>query len=76
IRMLIDRGAILRREGGWTAGVEMDSVEIPDNLEGLLMARIDRLPDEAKHILRVAAVIGRQFPLRVLEYVLEKGPEP
>jgi class 3 adenylate cyclase len=76
IRMLIDRGAILRREGGWTAGVEIDSVEIPDNLEGLLMARIDRLPDEAKHILRVAAVIGRQFPLRVLEYVLEKGPEP
>ena len=76
IRMLIDRGAILRREGGWTAGVEIDSVEIPDNLEGLLMARIDRLPDEAKHILRVAAVIGRQFPLRVLEYVLEKGLEP
>jgi class 3 adenylate cyclase len=75
IRMLIDRGAILRREGGWTAGAEIESVEIPDNLEGLLMARIDRLPDEAKHILRVAAVIGRQFPLRVLEYVLEKGPE-
>jgi class 3 adenylate cyclase len=75
IRMLIDRGAILRREGGWTAGVEIDSVEIPDNLEGLLMARIDRLPDEAKHILRVAAVIGRQFPLRVLQYVLEKGQE-
>ena len=74
VRMLIDRGAIVRREGGWTAGTEIDSVEIPDNLEGLLMARIDRLPDEAKHILRVAAVIGRQFPLRVLEYVLERGP--
>ena len=73
VRMLIDRGAVVRRDGGWTAGAEIDSVEIPSNLEGLLMARIDQLPDEAKHILRVAAVIGRQFPLRVLEYVLERG---
>lgn len=72
IRMLIDRGAIARRNGGWMAGTEIHKVEIPDNLEGLLMARIDRLPDEAKHILRVAAVIGRQFPVRVLEYVLER----
>jgi class 3 adenylate cyclase len=76
IRMLIDRGAIVRQNGGWMAGAEIDRVEIPDNLEGLLMARIDRLPDEARHILRVAAVIGRQFPLRVLEYVLERGLAP
>jgi predicted ATPase len=76
IRMLIDRGAIVRQEAGWMVGAEIDTVEIPDNLEGLLMARIDRLPDEAKHILRVAAVIGRQFPLRVLEYVLERGLAP
>jgi len=76
IRMLIDRGAIVPGDGGWTAGAEIDRVKIPDNLEGLLMARIDRLPDEAKHILRVAAVIGRQFPLRVLEYVLEKELAP
>jgi predicted ATPase len=75
IRMLIDRGAIVRGDKGWMAGAEIDRVKIPDNLEGLLMARIDRLPDEAKHILRVAAVIGRQFPLRVLEYVLERGLE-
>jgi len=49
------------------------SLEIPDNLEGLLTARIDRLPEEAKYILRVAAVIGRQFPVKVLEYVLSRG---
>jgi predicted ATPase len=75
IRMLIDRGAIVHREEGWVAGKEIETVEIPDNLEGLLMARIDRLPDETKRILRVAAVIGRQFPVRVLEYVLQQGLE-
>ena len=41
----------------------------------MLMARIDRLPDEVKHTLRVASVIGRQFPVKVLERVLAGGPE-
>jgi class 3 adenylate cyclase len=75
IRMLIDRGAIVRQNGGWVAGAEIETVEIPDNLQGLLMARIDRLPEAAKHTLRVASVIGRQFPVRVLEYILDRGAE-
>jgi len=71
IRMLIDRGALIRQEGHWVAGAQIASVDIPDNLQSLLLARIDRLPEEVRHTLRVAAVIGRQFPVRVLSYVLE-----
>lgn len=70
IRMLIDRGVIIQRDGGWFAEREINEVEIPDNLQGLLMARIDRLPEEVRDTLRIAAVIGRQFPLRVLAEVL------
>jgi predicted ATPase len=73
IRMLIDRGAIVQSGETWVAGKEITKVEIPDNLQGLLLARIDRLPDEAKHTLRVASVIGRQFSVKVLEQVLGKG---
>ncbi len=75
IRMLIDRGAIFRQGGSWAAGKEINTVEIPDNLQGLLLARIDRLPEDVKRTLRVAsviAVIGRQFSVRVLEQVLER----
>jgi predicted ATPase len=75
IRMLIDRGAIIQENGNWIAGAQIEEVDIPDNLQSLLLARIDRLPDEVKHTLRVASVIGRQFPLRVLERVLV-GEEP
>jgi class 3 adenylate cyclase len=70
IRMLIDRGAIIQENGNWIAGAQIDEVDIPDNLQSLLLARIDRLPDEVKHTLRVASVIGRQFPLSVLEQIL------
>jgi predicted ATPase len=72
IRMLIDRGAILFEDNRWHAGAGIEVVEIPDNLQGLLLARIDRLPEEVKQTLRVAAVIGRQFPVKVLEHVLAR----
>jgi class 3 adenylate cyclase len=70
VRMLIERGAIERREKRWVATSEVGTVDIPETLHGLLLARIDQLPDDAKRSLRVAAVIGRQFPVRVLERVL------
>ena len=73
IRMLIDRDAIVRRGGDWVAGAGIEEIEIPDNLQSLLLARIDRLPEDVRHTLRVAAVIGRQFPVKVLESVLQGG---
>ena len=73
IRMLIDRGAIVKKGVGWIAGKEIENVEIPDNLQGLLLARIDRLPEDVKRTLRVASVIGRQFSVRVLEEVLSRS---
>ena len=71
IRMLIDRGAIVREGERWVATDRVTGVEIPDTLHGLLLARIDRLPQESKRTLRVASVIGRQFAVTVLERVLE-----
>lgn len=73
VRMLIGRGVIVLRDDRWTATADVGAIEIPETLHGLLLARIDQLPDAAKRSLRVAAVIGRQFPVRVLERVLEEG---
>jgi predicted ATPase len=68
--MLIEHGAIVHHDERWTANETISRVEIPDTLHGLLLARIDQLPEDAKRSLRVASVIGRQFPVRVLERVL------
>jgi predicted ATPase len=74
VRMLIERGVIVAADDRWVATDEVAGVEIPETLHGLLLGRIDRLPDSAKRSLRIAAVIGRQFPVRVLERVVG-GPE-
>ena len=70
IRMLIERGALVQRDGKWIAQGKITAAEIPDNLQSLLLARIDRLPEDVKRVLRVASVIGRQFSVKVLEKVL------
>ncbi|HSL97338.1 MAG TPA: adenylate/guanylate cyclase domain-containing protein [Candidatus Deferrimicrobiaceae bacterium] len=70
VRMLIERNAIEERDGRWVATDEISTVEIPESLHGLLLARIDQLSDTAKRSLRVASVIGRQFPVRVLERIV------
>ena len=46
---------------------------VPNTIHDVVMARIDRLPDETKRLLQTAAVIGREFPLRLLNAVW-KGP--
>jgi class 3 adenylate cyclase len=73
VRMLIERGLIVSQGDRWVATDEVGGVEIPESLHGLLLARIDQLPDSAKRSLRIAAVIGRQFPVRVLERVIGEG---
>jgi class 3 adenylate cyclase len=73
VRMLIDHGAIVQEGDRWVATGDIGAVEIPESLHGLLLARIDQLPESAKRSLRIAAVIGRQFPVRVLERVVAEA---
>jgi predicted ATPase len=73
LRMLIDRGSMLMENGSVVAGDEIETEEIPDTLQGLLLARIDCLPEEVKQTLRVASVIGRRIPVTVLEKVMGNG---
>jgi class 3 adenylate cyclase/tetratricopeptide (TPR) repeat protein len=80
IRMLIDGGSIEHVDGRWVATSKVRDVEIPESLHGLLLARIDRLPADARRILRIASVIGRTFGPGVLSRVAggpaEEGSRP
>jgi transcriptional regulator with AAA-type ATPase domain/tetratricopeptide (TPR) repeat protein len=42
---------------------------VPDTVQEVLLARIDRLPPEEGHLLRAAAVIGKDVPFRLIEAV-------
>ena len=42
------------------------AIEVPDTIQGVLSARIDRLPEAHKRLLQTAAVLGREFSPRLL----------
>lgn len=46
---------------------DAEEIELPDSIEAIIMARIDRLEADVKQVLRLAAVIGRSFYQRILE---------
>ncbi|MGB8645214.1 MAG: adenylate/guanylate cyclase domain-containing protein [Anaerolineae bacterium] len=68
IRTLIAMGAIVRDSatGRWAVMEAIDQVTIPDTLQGIIMARIDRMDEEVKQVLRMASVIGRSFLYSIL----------
>jgi DNA-binding NtrC family response regulator/tetratricopeptide (TPR) repeat protein len=41
-------------------------LRVPDTIQGVLMARLDRLPDEERAVLQVASVVGRDVDLAIL----------
>ena len=63
VRMLRERSG-----GEGSSGEEPDH-DIPATLHGLLLSRIDGLSPDLRETVRVAAVIGRRFPARVLARV-------
>lgn len=83
VRTLIDNGAVEsedRLENGdtrryWVATNEAAEFSIPDNLQSLLSARMDRLEDATRNTLQMASVIGRSFYHRVLKAVDRDSPE-
>ena len=56
-------------------GSPIPGTTVPDTIEGVLMARIDRLAAEDKRVLQAAAVIGRTLPFLLLQMILEPADE-
>jgi len=77
VRALIDAGAVVRDpvSGNWRATVQVETIAIPDTVQGVIMARVDRLDENVKEVLRTAAVIGRSFFYRVLRAIAEPDRE-
>lgn len=59
--MFIDEGRLRQEEDRWVAVDDLSSGPTPPSIQGLLAARIERLPQEQREILQRAAVVGQVF---------------
>ncbi|MBI2210504.1 MAG: AAA family ATPase [Deltaproteobacteria bacterium] len=69
LRSLIERGVLTREDTGWKVTGLVETFQVPDTLQGVLLSRLDRLPEETKRVVQKAAVIGRVFLYRVLDHM-------
>ena len=74
IKVLIDKGVIIRGEDQWWVEMERFSeLKVPATLTGLLQARLDSLNRNARETLQQASVVGRIFWTNVVEHM--RNPE-
>jgi class 3 adenylate cyclase/tetratricopeptide (TPR) repeat protein len=74
-KSLIEEGVLAVHEGRVRLVGELQDVSVPDSIQDVLMARIDRLDEAPKRAIQVASVIGREFALRLLERIAEAGQQ-
>ena len=75
VQVLFDEGALVRDGAAVKLTKSLDALKIPPTVQGILAARIDRLPSDAKELLQTLAVIGRDFPLSLIRAVVTKSED-
>ena len=63
-RTLLENGSIRMESGRYRLDMSADTAKVPENIHGIIAARMDRLDDDVKRVVQLAAVIGRDFAHR------------
>lgn len=68
-RTLLENGTIKCEEHCYIIDQGAAQIDVPDTIQGLIAARIDRLEDNIKRTMQFASVIGRDFAYRILQSI-------
>jgi class 3 adenylate cyclase/tetratricopeptide (TPR) repeat protein len=71
VQALFDEGALVRN-GSVKITRPLAQLRMPPTVQGILAARIDRLPSAEKDLLQTLAVVGRQAPLAVITQIVAR----
>src|SRR6202030_65659 len=71
VQVLLDEGALVRN-GTLKLTKALGELKIPPTVQGILAARIDRLPADEKDLLQALAIMGKEFRLGLVKQVVGK----
>jgi class 3 adenylate cyclase len=72
---LLENGSIQKKDHQYFLSRRISDIQVPDTIQGIIAARIDRLDESLKRIMHVASVIGREFAFRILQSIMEMKEE-
>jgi len=61
LRMMEDDNLLHRQDGRWVVASDLSGVTVPASIQALLGARLDRLSDQERSVIRCASVVGKVF---------------
>ena len=64
---LEEEGRLFDAEGRWRTDLDTGELQVPEGVRLVIGRRLERVSDDARKALGVAAVVGRNFDLAVLE---------
>jgi class 3 adenylate cyclase len=67
---LLENGTIEKKDRQYDLARDTSDILVPDNIQGIIAACLDRVEESLKIILQVASVIGREFAFRLLQTIL------
>jgi class 3 adenylate cyclase/tetratricopeptide (TPR) repeat protein len=66
---LVERGDFEGEKGAYRLKGGVESIPLPATVQAVVAARIDRLDESAKQVLEIAAVVGREISISLLDFV-------
>jgi predicted ATPase len=66
---LLENGTIRRKDHQYVLTRKASEIQVPDTIQGIIAARMDRLEENLKRTMQVASVIGRDFAYRILQTI-------
>jgi class 3 adenylate cyclase/tetratricopeptide (TPR) repeat protein len=75
VRTLLETKALEGSSGSYRLTRPIEAIQVPATVQVILASRIDRLSLEDKHLLQIAAVIGRRVPFSLLRAVADLPDE-
>src|SRR5262245_15370474 len=69
LKSLLEVGALGQRDGQYVLTKPISEIYVPNTIQDVIMARIDRLEEVPKRALQLAAVIRREVAVRLLERI-------
>jgi len=72
---LLENGSIERKDKKHVLSRQASDIQVPDTIQGIIAARMDRLEDNIKKTMQVASVIGRDFAFRILQSITKMKEE-
>ena len=77
VRMLLDRGHLVREGSVYRPAGPVEALEVPETLHALIAARLDGLSDEERRVVQDGAVLGQDVHAsRPLEALSGIGRRP